>query len=47
MYWLDLLKATDYLTNKEFESVNNEAIELLKMIRSAIITSKKKLSENS
>jgi four helix bundle protein len=45
-YWLELLKETDYLTDNESESINNEAIELLKMIRSAIITSKKKLSEN-
>ncbi len=43
MYWLELMKATDYLTEKEFESINSEAIELLKMLRSAIITSKKKL----
>ena len=40
-YWLELLKETDYLTDKEFESINSEATELLKMIRSAIITSKK------
>jgi four helix bundle protein len=46
-YWLELLKETDYLTDKEFESINSEATELLKMIRSAIITSKKKQSENS
>jgi four helix bundle protein len=46
-YWLELLKETDYIADKEFQSINNEAVELLKMIRSAIITSKKKLSENS
>jgi four helix bundle protein len=46
-YWLELLKETDYIANKEFESINNEAIELLKMIRSIIITMKKKLSANS
>lgn len=38
IYWLELLKETAYLTEKEFSSINNEAIELLKMIRSAIIT---------
>ena len=42
MYWLELLKETDYLRNKEFESINSEALELLKMLRSAIITMKKK-----
>ena len=45
-YWLELLKETEYITDKEFESINNEAIALLKMIRSAIITSKNKLLEN-
>jgi len=40
MYWLELLKETKYIDEQEFESINNEAIELLKMLRSAIITSK-------
>lgn len=44
IYWLELLKETEYLTANDFESLNNEAIEILKMLRSAIITSKKKLS---
>ena len=41
IYWLELLKETEYLNEKEFESINHEAVELLKMLRSAIITSKK------
>jgi four helix bundle protein len=41
IYWLELLKETEYLKETEFESINNEAVELLKMLRSAIITSKK------
>ena len=43
IYWLELLKETEYINDKEFESINSEANELLKMIRSAIITSKKNL----
>ena len=43
MYWLDLLNATDYLTSNETEGIKKEATELLKMLRSAIITTKKKL----
>jgi four helix bundle protein len=43
VYWLELLKETEYINDKEFGSINNEANELLKMIRSAIITSKKNL----
>jgi four helix bundle protein len=41
IYWLELLKVTDYINDKEFESINTEAVELLKMLRSAIITSRK------
>lgn len=41
IYWLELLNATNYLNEKEFKSISNEAFELLKMIRSAIITTKK------
>jgi hypothetical protein len=36
-----LLKETEYLNEKEFEKINSEAIELLKMLRSAIVTTKK------
>ncbi len=41
IYWLELLKETEFLNQEEFETINNKAIELLKMLRSAIITSKK------
>lgn len=33
IYWLELMKEADYLAEKEFESINNEAVELLKMLR--------------
>ena len=39
-YWLKLLKATDYLTDKEFDSILNDCIEIEKML-SAIIKSSK------
>ena len=42
IYWIQLLKETEYVTNSEFNSMSNDAIELLKMIRSAIITTKNK-----
>lgn len=44
IYWLELLKETNYINKKEFGSLNENAVELLKMIRSAIITTKKTLS---
>lgn len=43
VYWIELLKESGYLSESEFNSICNEASELLKMIRSAIITSKKSL----
>ena len=43
IYWLELLQETNYLQPKEFDSIHMQATALLKMIRSAIITSKKKL----
>ena len=42
-YWLELLKETDYLNIDEFESMNGNAIELLKIIRSSILTIKQKI----
>ena len=43
IYWLELLKDNEYLTEKEFESIHKEANELLKIIRSIILTTKKKI----
>ena len=40
MYWLELLNQSEYLSDSEFKSAHNNANELLKMLRSAIITSK-------
>ena len=42
LYWLELLYETAYLKEKKFISIQKEAAELLKMIRSAIITTKSK-----
>jgi four helix bundle protein len=40
IYWLELLQATDYLTDKEFDSIKGDAEQVLKMIQSAILTTK-------
>jgi four helix bundle protein len=42
LYWLELLYESGYLKEKEFISIQKEAADLLKMIRSAIITTKAK-----
>lgn len=44
VYWLELLFATDYISKEEFENLKNKALEILKMIRSIIITTKSKNS---
>ena len=47
-YWLELLYATDFLKKAEFNSLYPESVEILKMLKSAIITAKKNLdSDNS
>lgn len=40
IYWLELLKETEYLTEVEFESLNFDAIEIIKLI-TAILKSTK------
>ncbi|WP_291725586.1 four helix bundle protein [Bernardetia sp.] len=43
LYWLELLKETDFIKNEEFESLNFDATELLKIITSSIKTMKSKI----
>lgn len=40
IYWLELLKETNYLNVSEFESLNNDAIEIIKLITSIIKSTK-------
>ena len=42
LYWLDLLQVTDYLEKVRFERLSNQANILLKMIKSAILTTKER-----
>ncbi|MFZ6663330.1 four helix bundle protein [Peijinzhouia sedimentorum] len=42
IYWLELLFHSEYITEEEFKILNNKANSILKMLRSAILTSKKK-----
>jgi four helix bundle protein len=47
IYWLELLKETEYISDKEFESINTDAVKIIKMITSSIKTAKKSLTTNS
>ncbi len=43
IYWLELLYGSEYITKQEYLSISSDATELLKMLRSTIITVKKKI----
>lgn len=45
LYWLELLKETNYINEPEFTSMHSDASELLKIIRSIILTTKQKNSK--
>ena len=41
IYWLELLRETDYLSPEQFETVQAEAIEIIKLLTSILKTSKR------
>ena len=40
LYWLELLYASEYLSNQQFESINTDAVEIIKLITASIKTVK-------
>lgn len=40
MYWLELLKETDYLMPEQYDSINGDAVEIMKIITSILKTTK-------
>jgi four helix bundle protein len=40
IYWLELLRATDYLSELEFKSIHQSALEIIKIITSIIKSTK-------
>lgn len=47
LYWLELLKETNFLTDEEFQSMHQAAEELLKIIKSSILTAKKNIKSTT
>ena len=47
LFWLELLQQTNYLTEKQYDSLNADCIELRKIITSIILTTKQKKSDRS
>ena len=46
IYWLELLKETKYLSIVEFDSLNSDAVEIIKLITSIIKTTKVNLKND-
>lgn len=46
IYWIELLYETSYLSKEEYESINYDAEELMKLLTSSIKTLKSKLITN-
>ena len=42
LFWLELLNKTDYLSDKQYESLESDCSELRKIITSIILTTKQK-----
>lgn len=46
-FWLELLSSTDYITEQEFRSINDDCLEILKLLTSTLLTLKKKISNTA
>ncbi len=44
-YWLMLLKDSEYISTKSFESIYPDSVELIKLLASIVKTSKEKLKK--
>lgn len=40
IYWIELLKVTNYLSEEEFTSINADAVEIVKLITTILKTTK-------
>lgn len=45
IYWLELLKATEYITELQFEDLYKDAEEIMRMITSSIMTARKRIKK--
>ena len=41
-YWLELLKATEYISQEQHDRLHSDATELLKIIRSIVLTTRER-----
>lgn len=45
IYWLELMNETEYISKEQFESMNNDAVEIIKLITSIIKTTKASIND--
>ena len=45
IYWIELLNATDYLKESDYYLLNEGACELLRILRSSILTTKQRMNK--
>lgn len=46
LYWLELLKETNYISEESFAKLHQEANEILKMLKSSILTVKQRIQRS-
>jgi four helix bundle protein len=47
LYWLELLKIGDFIDETSFNSMHNDGVQLLKMIKSIILTTKQNMTQKN
>ena len=45
IYWLELLQITGYISKKQFKSIHKDAEEVMKLLRSSILTKKQNIGK--
>jgi four helix bundle protein len=46
-YWLNLLKDSEYISNEEFDKLNNSCEEIIRILNSIILTTRERYFANS
>jgi four helix bundle protein len=46
LYWLELLKETNFISERSFSTLHQEAQEILKMLKSSILTVKQRIQRS-
>jgi len=46
IYWLELLKESEYLSKEQFDSINSDAVEIIKIITSIIKSTKANINNS-